>query len=70
MIVYKVTNGKNRGFTESVFVSTTAGVFVEMPSDGFFKHPTFDQKLLEEHLKNLKSEGFKIEKRTFTVNAF
>ena len=70
MIVYRITNGKNTGYQECVFISTFDGIYVESPEDGFFKHPTFKtEKDLQPHLKRMKEEGFKVEKRTFTVKA-
>jgi hypothetical protein len=71
MIIYKVERTeKTKDFSESVFIETIGGIYVESPSIGFFKHPTITTtEQLKEHLANLKKEGFKIEKSVEVVRA-
>jgi hypothetical protein len=64
MTIYKVERTeKTKDFSESVFVETIGGIYVESPNIGFFKHPTITTpEQLKKHLENLKKEGFKIRK--------
>ena len=66
MIIYTMepTTPETLKYKTVVFVETLNGIYVESPGDGFFKHPTFTKAALENHLKSLKKEGFKIHKTT------
>ena len=71
MIAYRILRTeKTRGYTESVFLETLCGVYVEAPGMGFFKHPTITTPAaLAEHLQQMKKDGFRIEKTTLTCKA-
>ena len=68
MVAYRVLRTETTSnFTECVFLDTLDGVYVEIPGDGFHKHPIFNGKSLQDHLKRLKSEGFLVKRTTLTV---
>lgn len=71
MIIYKVCRTETTAnYTECIFLETLTGIYAEQPGNGFFKHPTFTTpKDLENHLKQLKNEGFKIKKSIITCKA-
>lgn len=71
MIAYRILRTeKTRGYTESVFLETLGGVYVEAPGMGFFKHPTITTPAaLAEHLQQMKKDGFRIEKTALTCKA-
>ena len=72
MIVYTIKNSeKTKNYDECVFLETLDGIYVEAPCHGFFKHPSIKTpQELKNHLLRMKQEGFKVTKRTFTVNSF
>jgi len=71
MIAYRVLRTEaTKDYTESVFLDTLCGVYVEAPGWGFFKHPTITTPAaLMEHLQQMKKDGFTIEKTTLTCKA-
>lgn len=71
MIAYRILRTEaTPDYTESVFLETLAGVYVEAPGMGFFKHPTITTPAaLAEHLQQMKKDGFRIEKTTLTCKA-
>lgn len=71
MIVYEImTTEKTREFAPAVFLETLGGVYVEVPGNGFFRHPTITTpEALRQHLQQMKREGFRIRKTTRTARA-
>ena len=71
MIAYRILRTeKTPDYTESVFLETLYGVYVEAPGMGFFKHPTITTPAaLKNHLQQMKKDGFRVVKTTLTVKA-
>lgn len=71
MTIFKIERTEaTKNFTESIFLATIDGIYVESPELGFFEHPRIKtMKDLRAHLSRMTAEGFNVVVTEITAKA-